>query len=188
MKKTRRDAKLKGLPQARQAEVIRIAEQSGITETTLDAIRQSLGIEVRSLKTLSEFWHWWHEPMQRIARELETAGSVTDLVMQRMRESRPDITPEALHEFGQRFFAEQAIALQDPKAWAMIQGAHRDKERVALKAGELDLARQRFRRETAEMFLQWYEDQRARDVAGSGASQAEKIERLGELMFGEDWK
>lgn len=186
-KKTRRDAKLKSLPQSRQAEVIRIAGESGITQASLDRIRTEIAIDVRSLATLSEFWHWYHEPTQRIARELETAGSVTDLVLQRMREARPDISPDELHAFGQRFFSEQAIALQDPKSWYLIQRAHRDKEKVALKETELDLAKAKFRRETAELFLAWYADQRARDVAASGASQADKIERLGELMFGEDW-
>lgn len=52
----------------------------------------------------------------------------------------------------------------------------------------LQLDREKFQRETAELFLKWAADQRAKEIAGSNESNAAKIERLGQLMFGEDWK
>ena len=52
----------------------------------------------------------------------------------------------------------------------------------------MDLARQKFQRDTCELFLKWSADQRAKDIANSPQTNSQKIERLGELMFGEDWK
>ncbi len=55
----------------------------------------------------------------------------------------------------------------------------RDKDRA--------LAWQRFMRETCELFLKWYADEQAKAIAAGAESNSSKIERLGALMFGEDW-
>jgi hypothetical protein len=186
--KIRRDSKLKSLPLVQQDAVIQVAKDAGITKAALARIQTDLGIEVRSLKTLSEFWHWWHEPQQRISREIETAGSVTALVVEKLRASQPQFTEEELFAFGQRVFAERAIALQDTEAWVKTQAASRDKERVALKGQEVDLARSKYQRETAGAFLDWADNEEARAIAKSGDNRADKIEKLGQLMFGEGWR
>ncbi len=185
--KVRRDAKLKSLPVAQQGEVVRVLTETGITAASLERLHTELGIDVRSIKTLSEFWHWYHAPQQKIAREMEAAGSVTDFVMANLRKDRPEISDEELFSAGQRFFSELAITMQDPKAWVMTQSAGRDRERVRLKGDEVELARQKFQRDTCELFLKWAEDERAKSIAGSGATNSEKIEQLGRLMFGEGW-
>ena len=59
---------------------------------------------------------------------------------------------------------------------------------IALKRGKLDLEREQFQRDTCALFVKWNADQRAKDIAGSTATNADKIEQLGQLMFGEDWK
>ena len=53
---------------------------------------------------------------------------------------------------------------------------------------QLSLDQQKFQRETCELFLKWAEDERAKAIASGASSNSEKISRLGELMFGEDWK
>lgn len=188
MKKIRKDAKLKTLTPALQAQVREILSGAGITAEALARIGAELGVHVGSLRTLSEFLHWYDSPQQRIAREIETAGSVTALVMDKLRASPAPMTEAELFAMGQRVFAERAIALQDPEIWARTQAAGRDRERVGLKRDELELARARFQVETCEAFLKWYEDRQAREIAASGGSHADKIERLGQLMFGEGWK
>jgi hypothetical protein len=188
MRKVRHDAKLKSLPITRQAEVMEVVAECGVTKAAIEKIQRDLRIDVRSLATLAEFRTWYMSPEQRMVRELETAGSVTAVVMDRMRQSVPGITTEELFEFGQRFFSEQAIALQDPKTWQITQAAHRDRERVALKGRELELDQQRFQRETTELFIQWVENEQAKAIASSGATHSEKIQRLGQLMFGEGWR
>lgn len=63
-----------------------------------------------------------------------------------------------------------------------------DRERLAQDAQSLELDRQKFQRTTCELFLTWAADQRAKDIAAApGASNSQKIEAIGKLMFGEDW-
>jgi hypothetical protein len=188
MAKVRCDAKLKSLPAPLQVQVWDILKAAGITPAAMQRIRQELGVPVGSIRTLSEFYHWYDSPGQRIAREIETAGSVTALVVERMRQNSPVASEEELFRLGQRIFAERAIALQDPDTWVKTQAAGRDKEKVVLKGQELALAQQKFQRETCEMFIKWAADEQARSIANSGATHADKIERLGQLMFGEGWR
>lgn len=68
------------------------------------------------------------------------------------------------------------------------QRAGIDQAKLKQKDEELALAREKFRRETCELFIRWATDQRAIEAATSGGDNAAKIERLGELMFGEEWK
>ena len=53
------------------------------------------------------------------------------------------------------------------------------------KGRETDLNWDRFRRETAELFQQWYADKRAREIVGSKEPAAIKTEKLVQLIFGE---
>ena len=61
------------------------------------------------------------------------------------------------------------------------------RRKTDLQADALALEQKKFRRQTAEMFLAWYEDQRAREIAGGDGDYAAKIDRLGKHMYGEDW-
>ena len=57
-------------------------------------------------------------------------------------------------------------------------------QRVALQERTVSLDEQRFQRQTCELFLKWYDDRRAREIAdGKGASDV-KIDQLRTLMFG----
>jgi len=59
--------------------------------------------------------------------------------------------------------------------------------KIAQANEKIELERKRFQRQTAELFLTWYEDKRARAIVESRDGNAEKIELLGRAMFGEDW-
>ena len=63
-----------------------------------------------------------------------------------------------------------------------------NEKKLKQKDEELKLAREKYQRDTAELFLKWHQDKSAADIAGSDTSNADKIERLGQLMFGETWK
>lgn len=187
MAKIRKDAKLKGLPLNRQSEVIAVIDECGITEAALERL-SGIGIEVRSLATLSRFYAWYNDPIQRVARDLEAYGNLTEFYLDHERRGGRKVDPKEQFERGQQMFAEMAIAMRDPKTWLATQTIHRERERVDLKAKELDLAERKFRRDTARLYLEWAEDQRAREIVTSGATQAEKIERLGRVMFGDLWE
>lgn len=62
------------------------------------------------------------------------------------------------------------------------------RERAEISKAALDIARKRFQRETCALFVKWHEDQRASEIAAApGVAAADKIERLGQLIFKEDW-
>jgi hypothetical protein len=61
------------------------------------------------------------------------------------------------------------------------------KQTIAQRDQVIDLSRKRFQRTTCELFLKWYDDERAKKVVESRASNSEKLEQLGQEMFGEDW-
>lgn len=69
-------------------------------------------------------------------------------------------------------------------------------EKMRLKAIEvehkgeaLDILKQKFQRDTAKLFLKWYADQRAREIAAQpDLADDDRTERLGKLMFEDDWK
>lgn len=62
------------------------------------------------------------------------------------------------------------------------------KARIRQGDQKLELERQRFQRQSAEMFLKWYADKKARDIVESRANNREKIEKLGRAMFGKAWR
>jgi len=89
-----------------------------------------------------------------------------------------------------------ALGEDDYKKFTPVLSVLLEAESLRLKAIEvgqkgqtLDLLRQRYQRDTAKLFLKWYASQKAKDIADQPESGAdEKVERLGRLMFGEDWK
>ena len=68
------------------------------------------------------------------------------------------------------------------------QQAEGMKGNYELKQKRLDLDNKKYQRLTVKNFFDWYEDKTAREIATSNMSQADKIEKLGQAMFGEDWK
>lgn len=56
---------------------------------------------------------------------------------------------------------------------------------VKVQAQHLKLAG--FKRETGALFLRFYEEQRAREIARSELDHSEKIDRLGQLLFDDLW-
>jgi hypothetical protein len=69
-----------------------------------------------------------------------------------------------------------------------------EKEKIGIRKKVLDqrdqvieLNKKRFQRQTCELFLKWYADQRVKEVVESRSTNAEKIELLGQRIFEEDW-
>jgi hypothetical protein len=64
--------------------------------------------------------------------------------------------------------------------------ADQNDERLKQNERKLALEEQRFRRQTCELFLKWFDDKRAQEIADGKSAKAIKIEQLKLLMFGED--
>lgn len=191
-KKIRPEAVLKNLPPERQEALYDLIITPG---QTLKSVREHLaddGIKV-SQQTISEFRSWYSQRLQFMQWE-NRALTMMDL----LRKTAPDLPEAKVSEYGASVFNLQAIEQNDPKTFLKIQTARhkaemdklkfQQKERqIAQRQETLELDKKRFQRETAELFLKWAADRRAKEIATSNESNAKKIERLGELMFGEDW-
>ena len=56
---------------------------------------------------------------------------------------------------------------------------------LAQRDRQIDLDELRFQRQTAELFVKYYEDRRARDIVEGKATRSVKMDKLVQLMFGE---
>jgi hypothetical protein len=63
-----------------------------------------------------------------------------------------------------------------------------DQAKLAQKDRELELSEKRFRRQTAEMFVEWAGKNEVLGILNANTSHTDKIERLGKQLFGEDWE
>lgn len=52
----------------------------------------------------------------------------------------------------------------------------------------IGLAKKKFQRDTCALFVKWSKDDRAKKILESRATNSEKIEQLGQAIFGEDWE
>lgn len=116
-----------------------------------------------------------------LEEDLREVEATTETILDELRREQPDISQEQLDAFGLKTFTTIAIQRRDTKAFVSLQRTQKERQSLALD-------QQRFKRETCELFLKWAEDQRARDIAAAPVSNADKIDQLASLMFGEDWQ
>lgn len=172
----RADAKLKRLPEEVQAHIAELCTKPGVTQRSiLDWIEKECDVK-SSPAALSEWLSWYSARAEARASEARVMAFLDE-----ERQLHPELSDAELFAKGQRMFSLLAIATQDPLAWTRVQ-----KVTVLRDVGELE--RQKFQRQTCELFVKWAADQRAKDISSSSSTNAEKIEALGQLMFGESWQ
>jgi len=173
-KKPRSDSPLRTLPEDVQEQVIVWLKEKPQAEVRR-LVKDAYGF-APSDGALSGFWSWFH-----LRRQLARNSAVTESLVAELAQRNPDLSPDALLEAGQAFFSALAVEQQDAKAWTETQ-------KIGIARQQLALDQAKFRRETCALFMKWAEDQRAKEIALGAGTNAEKIEALGQLMFGEDWK
>jgi hypothetical protein len=63
------------------------------------------------------------------------------------------------------------------------------KDALEVKRQTLELAREKFQRDTCALFLKWHDDQRVKDLmSNTGLDNDEKTEALGQMIFGGLWQ
>lgn len=109
------------------------------------------------------------------------------------------ISDDRLESIGHKILTLLALLRFDAKTFLQLRAARTENEferrRLALREREAarddaahELARQKFQRDTCELFLKWNEDVRAQEIAAAPSDNAAKIEALGRIMFGEGWR
>lgn len=135
---------------------------------------KKLKVNLRFDKQLTEFRRWAEAQEQRdsMAAKIEErkqellAGGMT------LEEAQDVLLVEA---------SAYSVAARDFKLGVKVSSE-------ISKASSTKLDHKKFQRETCALFMKWAADKRASEIANSTATNADKIERLGQLMFGEDWK
>jgi hypothetical protein len=189
-KKPRYDAKLKNLPEARQAEILDYAEEHGFVKCVAWLKEDGLST---SKTALSEFRSWY-----LLQQQFKADESTTDTLLEQLKKEVPDLSDAQIDDLGQRTFSLLALRRQDADTFLAYRTARSkgliETEKLNLrKVAEsrmqeaLALEKKRYMRETCSLFIQWLEDRNAKEIATSSATNSDKIERLGALMFGDSW-
>lgn len=120
--KPRPDAKLKTLPEPRQAQIAEFARPHTLAQTA-QWLAQS-GLKT-SPSALSQFLRWYRLKQDLARNEAAIHDRLADIIRQ-----DPTRTAERLHQAGQLFFAMSAIEKQDHKAWYLAQTINLRKARL----------------------------------------------------------
>lgn len=201
-RKVRRDATLKDLPHEFRVRVLEWLDVDG-WQLCVRRIFSELGIaspkdpeKPISRDTLYKALSFWRA--QEITDE---AFAFRDAQQELMAKFKPGDARLA-REFGEFSLLQRANQTQDKDIFmvaTMAQDASRraaqedvkiglKKKQIEQKDKDISLAERKFQRDTCELFLEWHDNEKAKQIATSGLSNAEKIEQLGLAMFGEDWK
>lgn len=168
-RKPRSDARLKTLPEDRQAEIASMLATKSLAEVRKELIKDGLHTSVGAL---SEFFSWWRLRESIRRRETRIQGILENVKL----ESQQTIPEDRLWEIGQSLFGAMAIAEEDGKEWFRTQ-------RLSLARHKLRLEAEKVQVWTCEKFLEWFKDQRAIQIAEGKGSNAEKIAELRRIMF-----
>lgn len=172
-RKPRGDAKLKTLPFDQQEALWEFLRDHTLAEA-VDHARKEL--QVRTSIGAMSIFHTWYG----VQRKLRQRAAKVEAMLEAKKRLFPDMSDGELFAEGQRYFSEAALAEDDPETWRRIK-------LVDLNRADQALAREKFERETCELFLKWSRDKRAADLAArTDATHEEKIEALKQMFFEED--
>ena len=171
-RKPRGDAKLKTLPFEQQEAMWNHLRDHTLAEG-VEFCRKELKVRT-SIGAMSIFNAWFG-----VHRKLRERAAKVEAMLDAQKRLFPDMTDEELFVEGQRRFSEAALAEDDPETWRRLK-------LVDLAQADQDLAREKFQRETCELFLKWSRDQRAADIAAAqDKSFDQKIAALKSIFFEE---
>jgi hypothetical protein len=186
MKKPRPDSLLKNLPEDQFAELVDWM-LSGVPYRVIKArLLEKFQVEVKSDATLSDFWASCCSDVL-LKRRLSAVSVANDLADEAAKApGRFDqATIQLLQQKAFELAANPLANPRDVKALYMLVLKSRDQD---IDKASLDLQRKRFQRETCELFLTWFEDKRAVEIAGAKDLDADqRTNQLGQLIFKEDW-
>lgn len=118
------------------------------------------------------------------------AGQILEFLetLAKAKQDSENLTPEQIVAIGEA--TNTAV-----KSIASLRRGDHDREilnqnerRLTQGDEKLAIEREKFQRETARLFVEWAANKRALEIADGEQSNSEKIEQLGQMMFGETWK
>jgi len=197
-RKVRRDSRLKALPVEQRALIAGWLAEDG-APSCLQRMLSELGIKSNQTSLYEAIAYW------EVQEKFSTVQAKAIALAQNEADTKGKMSVEEMEEAIDRHFILQAAEAKDSDLYTKLRTlriqdqAAKSGGRIAMeklrhsqrkleqKDRDFKLLEAKFRRDTAELFLDWSSDQKAKDIVASGASRAEKIEALGQAMFGEDW-
>lgn len=182
--KPKSNAILLNLPEEQQAQLVEWLLGGMPYHRAQAMLEKEYGVTV-SMGTFTGFWEKVCVPelLRRRSQAVTTANEVAD----EARKMPGRFDAATIDALKQKAFELAISPNANPKDVKSIMSLVLKARGQDLDARQLSLDQERFKRETCELFLKWSADQRAKEIAGGQASNADKIEQLGQLMFGEEW-
>jgi hypothetical protein len=158
--------------------------------------REFAGAEI-SPQNLSEWRNGGFEDWLRDQERVANVGRLADLAARLAKASGGNIGEGAVAVAAGKILeqletASDADVREIAKALVGVRAVEieskkldNDRRKIGQKDREIALAEQRFRRQTAELFLAWLDDRRAREIAEGKGTREFKIQQLIPLFFGE---
>ncbi len=88
---------------------------------------------------------------------------------------------------GDHLLSHLFSSLAEPESLHLMVRAYTQLYATELRAESLKLERVREERETGRQFLKFYQHHKARELAEADFDHSEKIDQLGQLIFGDLW-
>lgn len=178
-RKPRSDAKLFQLPEQDREKLFLSIEQAGYIATH-KVCRQLIGTTA-SVGALHNFFK--REAGIRQKAKFLKASALGDAIEQA---GGRDFSPEFATSLSNTAM-ELSVAGQPDLAAQLLDMALAIKKDIR-ESGEFALNRQKFQRETLQLFVKWSQDAKARELAAAPGDAAARDEALGKHLFGEDWR
>ena len=121
-------AKLKTLPEDKQAQIITWLKSPAGGPGTVDLILANYAIQT-SDTALSEFWSWWH-----LQRRFAQNSARVESVLEYLHTNQPQIPEDSLFQMGQTMFSALAIDQEDAATWTRVQKLNLNKAQIQLEA------------------------------------------------------
>ena len=208
--KTSRTGKIARMPTRIRAEVNRrLDENEGCAKIlawlhqqpeALRILDEYFKEEPATPQNLSEWRAGGYQDYLRQREEIERTKELADYALQLGAAAGGSLPDGSAAIAGGKIMAEIEASSGEELAFnilalSKLRKTDLDKAALDLRRRELDqrdksidLERKKFQRATCELFIKWHDNQKAREVVESRATNNEKIELLGQAMFGEDWE
>lgn len=187
MSKIRSDAVLAGLPDDKQQQIedavrplsIRqgVAHLAGEWDIVASKTTLSDWLNERQARREAQ------EARDRVRKAMIQADVILDGITETTAADRMD---NALMMGVREWMSDHKIKGGDPRDVAEIYKILTKDRELRQKSRSLDLDEQKYQRETCALFLKWFDDKRAREIAGGSGTHDDKIVAMKSLFFTEE--
>lgn len=137
--------------------------------------------ETTSPASLSEFWHWWH-----LSRRLEIAAKASTDLTQVLKELPGlNLNDDQLSNAAQAMFEAQAATQGDAKLFLGLKEMRHGDQWIQIEREKLALSEKKFMFNATKAILK--HASKIRPIVDGPGTDDEKTEKLGQIIFGEEW-